>query len=83
MLAGYQPFAGGGTFRDDLLAIVSEPPLPLPAHVDPAICEVVEACLSKEPAGRPQGAAALERWLREVQGDYLDRLGLVERDAPI
>ncbi len=78
----YEMLTGRAPFGDDLLAIVSEPPDPLPAHIDPAIAEVVDACLCKEPSGRPPGAAALERWLREVQEDYLGRRGMVDRDSP-
>ena len=79
MLTARLPFPTGGSLRDDLLAIVTEPPRPLPDELDPGLRALVEACLSKDPAGRPADAGTLARELRAVQARYLERHGLVAR----
>jgi len=79
MLAGRLPFEPGGSLRDDLLAIVAEPPRPLPDELDAGVRAVVDACLSKDPCDRPADAGALARTLRAVQADFLAARGLVAR----
>ncbi len=79
MIAGRLPFDAHGSVRDDLLAIVTETPHPLPRGVDPDICSVVEACLSKDPDDRPATAAGLAEELREVQERYLASRGMITR----
>lgn len=79
MICARVPFDGGGSVRDELLAIVTDPPRPLPVHVDAGMRAVVEACLCKEPAGRPAGALALARQLRAAQAAYLERRGMAGR----
>jgi serine/threonine-protein kinase len=81
MLAARVPFEPGASLREDLLAIVTEPPRPLPDDLDPDVCALVEACLSKDPNGRPRDAAALAEALREVQAAYLGARELVARRA--
>ena len=79
MIAGRLPFDAHGSVRDDLMAIVTESPHPLPRGVDPDICSVVEACLSKDPDDRPSTAAGLGEELREVQERYLASRGMITR----
>jgi serine/threonine protein kinase len=79
MIAARLPFDEGGTSRDDMLAIVTEPPRPLPEHADPNLREIVEACLSKDPSGRPASADDLVERLREAQAAYVCRRGFVPR----
>jgi len=67
MLTARLPFEARGSLRDDLLAIVTEAPRPLPDELDGPLCAIVEACLSKEPGGRPAGAAALASELRALR----------------
>lgn len=79
MIAARLPFDEGATSRDEMLAIVTEPPRPLPEHADPNLREIVLACLSKEPAGRPASADDLVERLREAQRAYVVRRGFVHR----
>jgi len=79
MIAAHLPFDEGGTSRDDMLAIVTEPPRPLPEHADPNLREIVESCLSKDPSGRPASADDLVERLREAQAAYLVRRSFVPR----
>jgi serine/threonine-protein kinase len=79
MLTARLPFESGCSLREDLLAIVTEPPRPLPEELDPDVRALVEACLSKDPADRPSHAGALAAELRAVQASYLARRGLVAR----
>lgn len=81
MLSARLPFDVGSSFRDEMLAIVTEPPLPLPAHVDPGMRALVEACLAKDPSDRPAGAPCVAERLRAIQADYVERLGLIDRVA--
>ncbi len=77
MISARLPFAPGATLRDDMLAIVTEPPLPLSEHVHADVRALVAACLSKDPDGRPPSAATLVEQLRAVQATYLEFLGMV------
>jgi serine/threonine-protein kinase len=79
MLTARLPFELGGTLRDDLLAIVTEPARPLPRELDAGVRALVESCLSKDPSGRPADGAALARQLRAVQTLCLASRGLVAR----
>jgi serine/threonine-protein kinase len=81
MLTAELPFEHGASMRDDLLAIVTEPPRPLPDEIDPGVASLVYACLSKDPAERPADGAVLARALREVQASCLESRGLVYRRA--
>ena len=81
MISARLPFAAGASMRDELLAIVTEPPRPLPAGVDPALAEIIDACLRKEPGERPASAGALADRLRAAQASHRDRQGLVVRDG--
>jgi serine/threonine protein kinase len=81
MLTARAPFEPGASLREGLLAIVTEPPRPLPADLDPTVCALVEACLSKDPNDRPATAAALATRLRAVQASYLASRDLVVRGA--
>ncbi len=80
MIAARLPFDEGETSRDEMLAIVTEPPRPLPAHADPNLREIVLACLCKDPSGRPASADDLVERLREAQAAYLYRRGFVRRE---
>jgi serine/threonine-protein kinase len=66
MLTGALPFGHSGSLRDDMLAIVTEPPAPLPAGVSPLLRAIVGACLAKDPDGRPPCAATLAEALRRA-----------------
>ncbi len=79
MLSGRLPFDQGKTLRDDLLAVVTEVPHPLPRGVHPEVCSIVEACLSKDPEERPASAAMLVEELREAQDRYLASRGMIAR----
>lgn len=83
MVTGRLPFASsapGATFRDDMLAIVTDPPRPLPAHIDAGVARVIAACLTKDPAGRPPTATDLAERLRAAQAAYLERRGMAPRE---
>jgi hypothetical protein len=53
----------------------------MPRHLDGGVRCVIEACLAKDPGERPPGAPALAARLREVQSAYLERCGMIDRDA--
>jgi serine/threonine protein kinase len=61
LVAGKRPF-GGDTPLAQMLAVVREPPAPLPP-TDPklpaALVELIVRCLDKDPERRPQGAGEL------------------------
>lgn len=79
MLTARLPFDTGGSLRDDLLAIVTQSPHPLPDHLDPEIAALVEACLAKDPDDRPEDATTLAQELRTVQAACLASRGMVPR----
>jgi serine/threonine-protein kinase len=83
MVSGRLPFSGGDSVREDLMAIVMDPPHPLPVHLDGGVRDVIDACLTKDPAGRPPSALALAQRLRDVQGAYLERRGMIDRGGLI
>lgn len=79
LLAGQTPFAPRGSVREELLAIVTEPPRPLPDTVHPAVRAIVEACLAKDPDDRPASAAALAADVRAARDAYLASRGMIRR----
>ena len=79
ILTGEMPFPIGSSTREDLVAVLTEPPRPLPLDVTGDIRAIVGACLSKEPEERPPSAAVLVARLRAAQGRYLARHDMVER----
>jgi serine/threonine protein kinase len=78
MITAQLPFAGASV-RDDMLAIVTESPDPLPDDIYPYARALVSRCLSKDPDDRPSSAAALAGELRIVQSAYLKCRGLIPR----
>ncbi|HSU75111.1 MAG TPA: serine/threonine-protein kinase [Terrabacter sp.] len=60
MLSGQRPF-DRGTPVATALSHVNEPPPPLPDDVPLDLAELVTACLSKDPAGRPANAREVAR----------------------
>ncbi len=79
MLTGEVPFSTHESIRDDLVAIVTESPRPLPLGISGDVCRIIEACLSKDPEDRPQSSADLVARLRQAQSDYVARHELIER----
>jgi tetratricopeptide (TPR) repeat protein len=51
-LSGQRPFWAGGNALAEMLRIVRDEPLPLPAHVPAAVAAVVRRALQKDPAQR-------------------------------
>ncbi|QDF06641.1 serine/threonine-protein kinase [Myxococcus xanthus] len=71
LLTGAPPFAGDSPMAVAVARLRQPPPDPrLLAAVPDALAELVLACLSREPSGRPQDAAcvadALSQWLGSV-----------------
>ncbi|MBE7449042.1 MAG: serine/threonine protein kinase [Kofleriaceae bacterium] len=81
MITAHLPFGDRGSSRDEMLAIVTEPPRPLPDHVDGGLREIILACLAKDPAERPASADDLAERLREAQAAYVARRGFAPRAA--
>jgi serine/threonine-protein kinase len=79
MIAARPPFAPGASMRDDLLAVVTEAPRPLPDDLHPSVHELISACLCKDPDGRPATAEALHEELRWVQQLHLAAVGMIAR----
>ena len=79
MLTGHLPFPTGCTTRDDLIAIVTEPPLPLPLGLQSQVHEIIDACLSKDPEERLPSAAALVDRLRAARRRNLASRRAIER----
>ena len=70
-LAGVRPFDGASQVAI-ALAHINRPPLPLPAHVPPAVRLLVERALAKDPADRfPDGGAFAEAIRRVAAGGTL------------
>jgi len=66
-LAGHLPFAGDGPLQIALRHANDEPP-PLPDDVPPAVREVVERAMAKDPAARwPSGAALATAARRAIE----------------
>ncbi len=81
MITARLPFDEGTSSRDEMLAIVTEPARPLPEYIAADLRAIVDACLDKDPAGRPASADDLGEQLRAAQDAYLARRGFVERAA--
>ena len=75
MMTGRLPFPSSSRIRDELVAIVTEPPSPLPLDVTAEMRAIIGSCLSKEPEERPGSALALVERLRVARTAYLERLG--------
>jgi serine/threonine-protein kinase len=67
MTTGDLPFPPHATIREDLVCIVTEAPTPVPEALGPELREVVDACLAKDPADRPESAAVLVDALRSAR----------------
>lgn len=79
MLTGQLPFPTGRTLREDIVAIVTEPPRPLPPEFPDDIRAIVERCLRKDPEERPKSAQKLADLLRAARSRYLNRHRMIER----
>jgi serine/threonine-protein kinase len=79
MLTGHLPFPIGCSVREDLVAIVTEPPHPLPLGITDDIRAIVESCLAKDPDERPASAAALVDKLRVARAVYVARNRALDR----
>lgn len=79
MICARPPFAPGASVRDDLLAVVTDAPAPLPDDLHPDVADLIGACLSKDPDGRPASAEALLEELRWVQQLHLAAVGKTTR----
>jgi serine/threonine-protein kinase len=79
MLTGRMPFSTGGTVREDLVAIVTEQPHPLPRVLTNNVRSIVESCLCKDPEDRPPSAAVLVDQLRVALSDHLARKRAIAR----
>jgi len=69
LLAGQHPFAGKRNMHALVAAHLTEQPKPLTTHtadVTASLSTIVMQCLSKDPAGRPDGASAIVRALEHV-----------------
>ncbi len=69
LLTGEPPFAGQGnvSIQSLMYRLVNQPPPRLPADlVPPALDDILQACLAKDPDQRPQSAAALGEALRPL-----------------
>jgi serine/threonine-protein kinase len=82
VLSGHMPF-DGETLHAVVLQSTTRPHVPLATHrpeLDPALCELVEECLQKEPDARPHDASALLARLYPLLADeHICR----QLDAPI
>ena len=68
MASGKPPFSGT-TQTDVVSAIIKEPPATLPAKVSPGLRNVIQHCLTKEPARRYPHASAIQAALETIQSD--------------
>ncbi|PJI91052.1 serine/threonine-protein kinase [Luteimicrobium subarcticum] len=64
-LMGKRPFTGP-TPVDIAVAHVNQPVPPMSGTIDRELVTLVEACLSKDPAGRPRSAAVMARALEQI-----------------
>ena len=72
MASGAQPFTGT-TQTDVVSAIVKESPAPLPAKVSPGLRNVIQHCLTKEPARRYPHPSAIQSALETIQSPTFRR----------
>ncbi|GAA3973811.1 protein kinase [Thermobifida alba] len=85
-IVAYECLAGQPPFTADTplalaLAHSREPPPPLPETVPPAVRELVERMLAKDPQDRPSSAAEVAQWAQHLRaalngGDATEALGL-------
>jgi dienelactone hydrolase len=76
MLAGRHPFASRTTVQGMLTAHIAERPASLGERrpdVPAALTRLVDRCLSKDPAQRPESASALVDQLQEATGLHVQR----------
>ncbi len=66
LLAGRAPFPLGSSLAETLTSTLTSNPEPLPSAVPPSLCELVFACMSKNPAARPGPMPALANRLRSA-----------------
>jgi tetratricopeptide (TPR) repeat protein/predicted Ser/Thr protein kinase len=64
-----------------MAAILHEPPMPPPAHVDPAFRRVIERCLARDPANRYQRAGEALAALEAISGERRSLHGVGAIDA--
>jgi serine/threonine protein kinase len=81
-LAGWRPFEGDNQVAVATAHLQDEPP-PLPETVPGPIREIVESAMSKNPAGRPQGANVLASLMEDLRLRGLARGNSnLDRSAP-
>ncbi len=68
MASGRLPFTGT-TQTDVVSAIVKEAPAPLPTKVSPSLRNIVQRCLTKEPARRYPHPSAIQAALETIHSD--------------
>jgi tetratricopeptide (TPR) repeat protein/predicted Ser/Thr protein kinase len=66
MASGTRPFRGDNLYRL-CMAILQEPPPPLPEHVSPGFASVIKRCLEKDPARRYHRASELRAALEALE----------------
>jgi len=81
-LAGYPPFRGA-TPSAVMLAICTEPPMALPAHVPSRIDAVIQQCLKKDPGHRYASPGVLRDALAAATRDFEGRRVLFADDEPL
>jgi tetratricopeptide (TPR) repeat protein/predicted Ser/Thr protein kinase len=68
LVGGSKPF-DRPSMAELMAAILTEPPTPPPAHVDPAVRRVIERCLMRDPANRYQRAGEALAALEAISGE--------------
>ena len=79
-LTGQRPFTGA-TPADVARQHLHDEPPPLPASVPPGVVDLVERCLEKDPADRPEDAGAVARQARALRSAPVEA-GSVRVRAP-